>query len=371
MSIRGGGEQGSIGAAGSYTSQDGILGGERAGFERYTARLNGRQRVKEWLSVGSNINFTYLQRSALSENNEFNSPLVRALNMDPITPVRRADGAYAYSVYTDTDIANPVNAIEQTNDTWTSNRVVGSAFAEITPVEGLTLRSAYSVDATFANQDVFRPLYNLSLDTALNDAPVAERNDVGNSVFRGDNTWRNWQWENTATYQRVVGERHSLTATIGMTALENRFDYAGGANSNLPSNDPDDAYLSNTIDPIATQSTYGGAEESSLYSYFGRVNYDLDDRYLFSASLRRDASSLFGLNYPAGYFPAFSAGWILSREAFWSEVGPVDFLKVRASWGQNGNNRIGVYRYSAVVNAGQNYTFGDRKSTRLNSSHWW
>ena len=278
--------------------------------------------------------------------------------MDPITPVRRSDGAYAYSVYTDTDIANPVNAIEQTFNEYTVNRLVGSAYAEIQPIEGLTVRSAYSVDAAYNTQDIFFPLFNLSLDTALNDAPAAERNDINNAVVLSNFTYRNWQWENTATYQRVIDERHSLTGTVGMTALENRFDYSGGANSGLPSNDVEDAYINNTIGPIAGQTANGGAEEYSLYSYFGKVNYDLDDRYLFSASLRRDASSLFGLNYPAGLFPAFSGGWIVSREAFWPSDAPVDFLKVRASWGQNGNNRIGVYRYSAIVNAGQNYTFG-------------
>ena len=358
VSFRGGSEQGSIGVSGSYLDQDGVIGGDRANFERYTARVTARQRIKAWLTIGTNVNFTRLQRSALSENNEFNSPLIRALNLDPLTPVRRADGAYAYSVYTDTDIANPVNAIEQTHGRYTSNRAVGSAYAEVEPIEGLTFRSAYSVDATFGQNNTFAPLYDLSLDTLLNDAPTAERNDVSNSVFRGDDTWTNWQWENVATYHRAIDERHDLTGTLGMTALERRYEYAGGANTNLPSNDPADAFISNTIDPIASQSAYGGAEESSLYSYFARVNYELDDRYVLQASLRRDASSLFGVNFSAGYFPAFSAAWIVSREAFWPQGGPVDFLKVRGSWGQTGNDRIGVYRYSAVVNAGQNYTFG-------------
>ena len=360
VALRGGGEEGSIGLAASYTDQDGILGGERAGFRRYTARLTGRQRIKERLTVGSNLNFTRLKRSALSENNEFNSVLVRALNIDPVTPVRRSDGAFAYSPYFDSDIANPVNAIAQTYGVYTSNRVVGQAFAEYRPLEGLTLRTAYSVDATFGNNDVFFPSYDLSLDPTRGDAPTPERSPggpEGNGVFRGDDTWTQWQWENVATYQRRIGERHDLTATLGTTALANRYEYAGGANSNLPSNDPADAYISNTINPITTQSAYAGAEEFSLYGYFARVNYELDERYLLSGTLRRDASSLFGLNYPAGTFPSFSAAWVASREGFWPAGAPVDFLKLRASWGQNGNNRIGVYRYSAIVNNGQNYTF--------------
>lgn len=356
LTLQTGGEQSNLAVSGSYFDQEGIVGGEKSGFERYTARVAGSAGIKPWLKVGSNLNFTYLQRNFLPENNEFTTPVVRALNMDPVTPIRKADGTYAYSIYSDTDITNPVNAIENTHSSWTSHRAVGSIFAEFSILKGLNLRSAYSVDATFAEQRGFNPLFDLSNDPVLGDAPAGERNLV-NSVFLGNNIWRNWQWENVLTYQPELSGDHAATFTLGTTALRNRFDFSGGSNTDLPSNDPDDAYLSNTISPIESQGAYGGADESSLLSFFGRANYDLRDRYLFTATLRVDGSSRFGANNRFGYFPSVSAAWVMSREDFWNSDA-ISFAKLRASWGRNGNDRIGNYGFTTVVNAGQNYTFG-------------
>ena len=356
LSFTGGSERSTYTASGNYFLQDGIVGGRKAGFERYTVRLNSRNKIKDWLTVGNTMGFTFLNRNFVPENNEFITPLVRALNIDPVTPVRKPDGTYAYSYYSDTDITNPVNAIEQINDRWTSQRIVGSVFGEIDFTKKIKLRSVYSVDATFATRDIFRPLYDLSLNATLRDAPAGERNEV-NGVSKENNTWRNSQWENVLTYSDVFQERHNLTLTFGNTILNNRHDYSGGSNTNLPSNDPKDAFISNTIDPIASQGAYAGATESALVSYFGKVNYDLDDKYLFSSTFRVDGSSRFGVNNRYGYFPSFSLGWVVNREDFWN-IDAISLFKIRASWGQNGNDRIGDYSFSTIVNAGQNYSFG-------------
>jgi len=353
----GGTEKSAYTISGNYFDQNGIVGGDKSGFQRYTARLSGSNEVKSWLNVGANIGLTYLTRRFLPENNEFVTPLVRALNMDPVTPIRKADGTYAYSRYADTDITNPLNAIEQTHDRWRTHRIVGSVYGEFRPVKELLFRSAYSLDATFAVRDIFYPKFDLSNDPILSDAPGGEKNLV-NSVVQQHNIWRNWQWENILTWEHQFGERHHLTLTAGSTALENANEYSGGANTNLPSNDPDDAYISNTIDPIASQSAYGGAGGSALLSFFGRVNYELSDKYLLSAAFRADGSSRFGPNNRYGYFPSLSAGWIISHEDFWKNR-VVNFLKLRASWGRNGNDRsIGDYGFTSVVLSGQNYTFG-------------
>ena len=104
------------------------MGGEKARFRRSTFRVNTTHELFDRLTIGENIAYTYLKRNGLPENNEFNSPLVRALNMDPITPVRKPDGTYAYSQFSATDITNPVNAIALSNDLWTTNRIVGNLF---------------------------------------------------------------------------------------------------------------------------------------------------------------------------------------------------------------------------------------------------
>ncbi len=356
LSMTGGSDRSLFTFSGGYFKQDGIVGGNKSGFERYTARINSSHQVKKWLRFGSNLAFTALKRNGLPENNEFTTPLVRALNIDPITSVRKYDGTYAYSVYADTDIANPLNAIEQTHDTWSSNRMVGSAFAEIELAKGLTFKSTYSLDVTYAKQDLFFPKFDLSIDPDFGDAPAVEQSIV-NTVVKNDFTWRNWQWENVLNYDHTFGTRHKVGVTLGTTALENRFIFLSGSNTNLPSNNVADAYLGNTIDPRTSQGAGDAISEASLLSYFGRVNYDLDDRYLFSLTVRADGSSRFGANNRYGYFPSVSAGWVISREDFWKNQ-DISFLKLRGSWGQNGNDKIGDYSFTTIVYAGQSYTFG-------------
>lgn len=359
LSFSGGGNKSTYLISGSYYDQDGIIGGgEKSNFERYTVRMNGTNQVKEWLTAGTRLNFTHFKRNTLPENNEFTTPLVRALNMDPVTPIRKYDGTYAYSIYSDTDIVNPVNGIENHFDTWETNRILGAVFAEAKIIEGLTVRTAYSVDATFAKTSGFNPFFNLSNHPVFNDAPAGEKSSNGsNSVSFGNKTWKTWQWENVLTYDKTIGDNHHMKLTLGNTIMDHSQEENGGGNSNLPTNDPNDAYLNNTIDPIAFQSASQWRIESALISYFGRLNYEFADKYLFSASLRQDGSSRFGANNRFGYFPSFSAGWKITGEDFFN-VDEISFLKLRASWGQNGINNIGDYRFTSVVEAGQNYTFG-------------
>jgi len=355
LSIAGGGDRSTYAVTGNYFTQDGIVGGDKANFSRATVRVNGNHALKNWLDIGHNLGFTWLQRDGLTENSQYNSPLIRALNMDPVTPVYKPDGTYAYSRYADTDIANPVNGIEQTHNTWTTNRFVGSLFADVKLGKALTFRSAYSLDVTYARNNIFFPRFDLSSLPSISEAPAAEKNLV-NSVAINNHSWRNQQWENYFTYRLTRGT-HEATAIAGTSILRNRYDGSGGGNTNLPSNDPKDAYIGNTIDPIASQTAWQTANESALISYFGKVNYGYANRYLFSATLRADGSSRFGRNNRFGYFPSFSAAWVLSQEDFWSVDG-LDFLKLRASWGQNGNDRIGDYSFTTVVSSGQNYVFG-------------
>lgn len=131
LSFSGGSERSAYTVSGNYFTQGGIVGGDKAKFDRATARLNGNYDVKKWMTVGTNVAYTWLTRNSLVENSQYDSPLIRALNMDPVTPIRKADGTFAYSNYTTSDIANPVNTIEQRHSNWTTNRVVGSVFTEL------------------------------------------------------------------------------------------------------------------------------------------------------------------------------------------------------------------------------------------------
>jgi TonB-linked SusC/RagA family outer membrane protein len=359
LTISGGKEHSNFALSGNYFNQDGIIGGDKANFERITARLNGSQDVNNWLTIGNAIGYTWFTRNALIENTQYDSPIIRALNIDPTTPIRKADGTYAYSLYTDTDIANPVNGIEQTYNNWTSNRLVGSVYGDIKISKRFSFQSTFSLDQTFSLQKIFYPKFDLSNVPEISEAPPAEKRTV-NSVVVANYNWRNLQWENVLTYDYRFIKNHEnvITLLAGTTALSNRYDASGGANTNLPSNDPDDAYIGNTIDPIASQSAWQTASEHSLLSWFAKGNYALDKTYLFSATFRADGSSRFGKNNRYGYFPSFSAGWVISHAGFWQHLNAISYAKLRASWGKNGNDKIGDYSFTTVVSSGQNYTFG-------------
>ncbi|MEO6133308.1 MAG: SusC/RagA family TonB-linked outer membrane protein, partial [Saprospiraceae bacterium] len=228
ITATGGSDHSSYTLSGNYFNQDGIVGGDKANFHRITARLNGNHDLKSWLTVGNNIGYTWFQRDALTENTQYNSPIIRALNMDPVTPIRKADGTFAYSNYADTDIANPVNGIEQTHNQWRSNRLVGSVYADLKIGKQFSFRSTFSLDQTFAIQRGFYPKYDLSNIPQISEAPAAEKS-VTNSVNVGNYNWRNLQLENVLTYRNTFNEKHEVTLIGGTTALKNRFDGSGGA----------------------------------------------------------------------------------------------------------------------------------------------
>ena len=356
FTIKGGGERSTYALTASFFDQDGIVGGEKSNFQRKTFRVNGRHQLFERFAVGNVLTYTNINRNALPENNEFNTPLVRALNMDPVTPVYKPDGTFAYSQYADTDIANPVNAIDKTYDDWTTNRIVGNFFAELEIIKGLTLKSNYTVDLSLGTSDRFFPSYDLSNDTAISDAPPAEKVLI-NGVLTQDNKWSTWQWENTAHYTKTINEKHNFSFLAGVSALDWKYVWHGGSKNGLPTNDPEAAFIDNAQDELS-QRSWNGSEEFSFLSYFGRINYDYEGKYLLSATMRRDGSSRFGKDNRYGNFPSVSAGWVVSEEDFFANIPVFDFMKVRASWGANGNAEIGNYSFTSQVLAGQNYTLG-------------
>ncbi|MBO75051.1 MAG: SusC/RagA family TonB-linked outer membrane protein [Flavobacteriales bacterium] len=352
----------STAVGGSYFTQDGIIGGEKGRFERYTFRINTRQDGGERFRMGQNVNFTHLNRSALAENNEFATPVGRALNMDPITTAQRPDGSYAYSEFIDSDIANPANQIALNNDFWTTNRFVGSTFAEFDILSNLKFRSTMSVDLSLGSQRIFYPSYDLGIGPNDPNRPAYEFREV-NSLVLGENKWSNWQWENTVNYEKELKNGDDLQVIAGYSALNNMNSNFYGSRDSLASNDVLFAYLSNSMNNAEQAPTAnGGISESSFIGQFVRVNYSLGEAWSLAGTVRRDGSSRFGKNNRYGIFPSLSAAYNMTELPWVAEKDWIDFLKLRASWGQNGNaDGIGNFDYTSLIYNGLNYTFGSEQ----------
>jgi TonB-dependent starch-binding outer membrane protein SusC len=349
-----------------YYNQTGIVASPQSAWERYTARLNSTHKLNDFISIGTTLGYTKVSARGSSTNSEYGGVLSRAVNMDPLTPlletdpsvlgsnifknfavVRNEDGIpYGISKYVGSEILNPAAAVAVSQGYSWADKIVTNAYLEIEPIKGLKYRSTYGADIAFWGANNFRPIYYLN---------AANRSDV-TSYNRSQSRGLYWIWNNTISYAKLIGQ-HNFSALIGQEANRNHGENVTGSVQNMPVSNIKDASLN--FASVQADQNYGGFEyDGATLSYFGRINYDYAGKYLLTALLRRDGSPRFGTNNKFGTFPSVSMGWVLSEEDFIKNIKPINFLKVRASWGVNGNDKIGDFRYVSTVGGGRNYTFG-------------
>ncbi len=372
LSLSGGSDKLTYYSSIGYLTQEGIVSKGRSNYSRLTGRLNVTSELKERVNVGVNIAYTHIDANGVGTNSEFGSPLGRALNIDPITPLYETDedvlaqnpysingelrsdlvqddnGVYGISPYVTSEIVNPVAAeTTNNNDNW-SDKLVPSVFGELEIIDGLKVRSSFGGDLAFWGNNGFTPVYYLNA-TNVQDT---------NSVYIAMNRGFTWIWDNTISYDFDVAEHHDISIMAGHSAQETNGRYLGGSKRDVPSSDPFDA----TIDYARNEDSeqiYGGKwERYAIESYFSRLNYDYKGKYLFTATMRADATTKFGSNYRWGYFPAVSLGWNVADEEFWVNNDIVNTLKIRGGWGRNGNDAAGSLEYVSTISGGSNYTFG-------------
>ncbi len=357
VSVRGGSDRSDYSISANYFSQQGIVGGPKAQFDRITLRFNSNYDLNDRVRAGTRINYISLERDALPENNEFSTPLIRSINLDPTTPVRDENGNFLPSQFLDTDIFNPVNQIDKTYSTYFTDRIFGSVFAEVDLLKGLKFKSTINLDVNNSRLDGFSPLYFLSINDQNNV------NGVSVQHFRFFTS----QWDNTLSYEANFGEAHEFSALLGSSAINNTFRNTGASRTDLRINDVNFAYLDNGDPNPEASGAFGSFSESSLLSFFGRAYYAYANKYLVTAILRYDGSSRFGPNNKFGGFPSLSLGWVISEENFMRAVPSVNFLKLRLSGGANGNQQIADFQYLDLItnaqqgngtNGSYSYTFG-------------
>ena len=354
----------------SYFNQKGIIAQEKSNFERFTTRLNSTHKITDNITFGNNIAYTKIKSRGISTNSEFGGSVSRALNIDPITPiletnqdlldnapwyanenrVTNADSIpYGISNLVTSEVLNPVAALSVGDGFGWSDKIVGNFFTEIKLFNNFQFRSTIGGDLAFWGGEGLNPIH------FLNTTNFNERNRYS----RSKNNGFNYIFENTLTYDKRFGE-HKVKFVVGTVAEQSKGEGISGEKIGIPFSTIEEASLSNFV-PIEDQ-IFGGFEYfSRKSSTFGRLNYNYKEKYILTALVRRDGSSNFGENNKFGLFPAFSAAWIASDESFLSDSDVINFFKLRASWGINGNDDINGNSFISTIGGGRNYSFGENE----------
>ncbi len=366
LSISGGNEKSTYYSSFGYFDQDGIVATSNSKYKRFTARFNSDHQITKAIKFGQTIGYTRTNSVGVSTNSEYGSPLGRAINMDPLTPIIETDPAkinaspystnpvvrnsqglpYGISTIAQSEILNPLAALAVAQGNGWSDKVVGNVYVEAEIIKGLKVRSQGGVDLAFYGGQGFTPVHYLSPTFSV----------LVNSYNRNLNRGLFWSLENTVSYNRSI-QKHNFTALLGYSAQKNKGEGQSATYQNLPVDNLKDASLRFAV---ARENRDAGGSEylNTLNSAFARLTYNYDEKYLFTGIIRRDGSSRFGPNNKYGYFPSASAGWVITRESFFPQNKYVNFLKLRGSYGVTGNDNIGDFRYLSTVSGGRNYTLG-------------
>lgn len=352
----------------SYTSQDGIFGNPVAShYNRYNFRINSDYSViksasKDFdiLKVGESLRYSFSEQGGIGTGNQYWNDVFSATVTSPFLPLYDKNGDYHYAIPWNLQEANPIaSMVYQRGQTQNKNHNLNvNAYVEIQPIRDLKFKSSFGYNMSGGTYRQYTPIYSLSSTVFRSEDLVAQSMNVG----------LGWTFENTLAYNFVINDIHSISLLAGMSAEKwGLGESLNGSNVNSLFTDFDHAFLDNT--PIVNsegKTSLGGSPwgEGGINSYFGRVSYNYKEKYMATVIMRADASSNFSADNRWGYFPSVSAGWVITEENFMkNKIGILDFLKLRGSWGQNGNQAIDPFQYLATISFSDvNYFFGGDKS---------
>lgn len=354
VSVSGGSDNSNYYVSGNFLDQEGIV--INSGFERYSFRSKYNVNYDN-VKFGVNIAPSYSKHNIVqSEGPYWQGGVISAANLyAPVLPVYNPDGTFNFGNnnwgYGHTDIINPVATAMLLKDTKQHYRLLGNSFLSYNFLQDFTFKTSVGIDINNFKRDTYSPstLQRRGQNGATEAFGRSRADFVSNIVF-----------ENTLSYDKQINEIHNISAIAGFSAQKNRIERNFVRVTGFP-NDLVETLNAGTI----PETGFSNGSEWSLLSYFTRLEYDYKGKYLVSASARADGSSRFSKNNKWGYFPSASAGWIVSKEDFFNSESIVNFLKVRASYGLNGNFDIGNYESIALLQT-DNYVFGEGDGTIAN-----
>ena len=385
LTVTGGSELSKFSMSYTYTGNEGIMGADRASYyKRHTIRLNSEHvvlKAKDFdaITIGENISIGYNRSHDLAEDGMYWSYIHSLLQTNPMVPMYDDNGDLYTHVkdgagWNDYWFNNPYEGLDKGGfNSMAESRNVNTsatAFLTIQPIKGLRFRSQFNYNwGSGAYRNFGMPRSPSSGSGTVTSYSVSQ------------SAWlsTNWSIENTLTYDLPLIAGHKITAMVGQSFQSTAWSTnLNGSNTvdqgqqKATLKDWNSAWLNNFSTDLSKASMGGNPnDEEYLASWFGRLTWDWNERYMATVTVRYDGSSIFNKGKRWGWFPSFSAGWVISNENFMKGTASwLDFLKIRASWGQNGNNRIAKYQYLATIaqsgSAGDSgYKFSDDYSFTL------
>lgn len=374
ISVNGGSKVATFALSLGYMDQEGIVGGKDvSNYQRYNVRLNSDQTIAPFLKIGEQIGMVYKKTHGVQVGNLYSNTLRGAFSASPLVPIY-GDNNYDVPYYDTSnsdywsDQGNPYGSMMVTNQN--ENRGVtftGNIYAELEPIKNLRLRTQFGTTYDTGEYRSFMPLYKLS-PYVYNETKTTVSQSMGHGF--------NMTWTNTLSYDWTMGE-HSFNALLGMetTRYEGTSLYAANGYLKDGFDTWKYAYLTNATGSSTDDGmSISGApnDDSRTVSYFGRLGWNWKETYMVNATLRADGSSRFAKGHRFGYFPSVSAGWTVSNEKFMQPAASwLDFLKLRASWGQVGNQNVDNYQYlSPITSTNTHYNFGTGLGAAAQSANW-
>ena len=342
----------------SYTGQEGIVGGKSlSNYNRYNFRINTEHSLyKDVIKIGQHLNFVYTKNNGIAVGNQYNNTLRSAFGTSPFLQMYDEAGNFFNNdidgVWNRAE-ANPYAEMVYNNQNRNNKQnVFGDIYASVSPIKGLTFRTSLGLRYESNEGRSFSPIYHLSQFSFRTNTAASQ--SMGKS--------KSLQFDNLLSYRFDLDRTHNFEVMAGSSSISTDGSSMFGSNRDLVFADLDHAYLNNATNKDGTALSLNGSPfEFKQLSYFGRVQYNYKETYLFNATLRADASSNFAKGHRWGYFPSISGGWVATNETFFENTRDwLDFLKVRASWGQVGNQNIPGYQYlSPIQFSTTNYIFGN------------
>lgn len=335
-----------------YFQQGGII--EKSNFERLNLKINNNYTLSESVKLGNNITISpYRQRVAPNVT-------YAAYRAQPLLEPFYDDGSFGVVF----NVGNPLADLANSNNYNRGVRIVGNVFGEFTVADGLMIRSSFGTDAALNRGENFTPSF-----TVFNpDGSESQQNNEFSDLFKSEGINYNLLWENTANYIKEINDKHQVNAVAGLTVQQTKSEILQLSGQNVIRDGEEFWYMqpsyiideANNINMLS--SIFNGVDPNQFYnmlSYLGRVVYSYDDTYTATLTLRRDGSSKFSEENRWGTFPSVAFGWNVDRESFMQDVSLIDNLKLRASWGMIGNEKISYYDRFARVNANLVSVFGN------------